>query len=167
MYLRARDLRITGELLHRGGPNASAPMQGRTKVRMKHARGQRNGRGTSTVEFLMVLPFLLLLALAGEELSRALMTMNVVTQAAREGARVGAVTPPGAFPGAAVARVNAVLAGANLTPAAVSVNCSAPCATDSVVTATVTVNFRTLFPVLLPVLGEPLPLTSTARMRFE
>jgi Flp pilus assembly protein TadG len=137
------------------------------KAPMKNASGQRTERGTSTVEFLLVLPFLMLLALAGAELSRALVTMNVVTQAAREGARVGAVTPVGAFPGAAEARVNAVLAGANLAPAAVSVTCSAPCATDSVVTATVTVNFQTLFPVLIPVLAGPMPLTSTAQMRFE
>jgi hypothetical protein len=36
-----------------------------------------------------------------------------------------------------------------------------------VVTATVTVNFQTLFPVLIPVLAGPMPLTSTAQMRFE
>ncbi len=134
---------------------------------MKCAKERRHGRGTSTLEFIMVLPLLLLLVYGGAELSRALVTMNVVTQAAREGARVGAVTPPAAFPGAAVARVNAVLAGANLAPADVSVTCSAPCATDSVVTATVTVNFQTLFPAVLPALAGPMPLTSTARMRCE
>jgi hypothetical protein len=108
----------------------------------------------------------MLILFGGVELSRAWMTFNVVVAAAREGARVGVVTSP--FNATtAVARINAVLAGANLTSASASVTCAAPCGPDSQVTATVTVNFQTLFPVLLPMLPNPLPLTETAVMRYE
>lgn len=129
-------------------------------------RLQRDCRGTSTLEFVVVLPMLMLILFGGVELSRAWMTFNVVVAAAREGARTGVVTSP--FSEAtAIARINAVLAGANLTSAAASVTCAAPCGPDSPVTATVTVNFQTLFPVLLPMVPNPLPLTETAVMRYE
>jgi len=125
-----------------------------------------NCRGISTLEFIVVLPTLLLVLLAGVEASRMLATFNVVVSAAREGARVGAVTNP--FNSApAIARMNTVLAAANLASASASVTCASPCAPDSPVTATVTVNFQTLFPVFLPILSGPVPLTETAVMRFE
>ncbi len=125
-----------------------------------------NCRGITTLEFIVVLPTLLLILLAGVEASRMLATFNIVVSAAREGARVGAVTNP--FSSApAITRMNAVLAAANLTSASVSVTCASPCAPDSPVTATVTVNFQTLFPLMLPVLSGPIPLTETAVMRFE
>jgi Flp pilus assembly protein TadG len=124
-------------------------------------------RGTSTVEFLVVLPTLLFVMLAIMELSRAWMTLDMVAAAAREGARVGVVTDP-FDPNPAIARITTVLAGANLTPSTPpTVTCSAPCGPDSQVTATVTVNFSTLFQVVLPMLTGPIPLTNQAVMRFE
>jgi len=125
-----------------------------------------NGRGITTLEFIVVLPTLLFILLAGVEASRMLATFNVVVSAAREGARVGAVTNPfSAAP--SLARMNTVLAAANLTSASASATCASPCAPDSPVTATVTVNFQTLFPLFLPVLSGPIPLTETAVMRLE
>jgi Flp pilus assembly protein TadG len=126
-------------------------------------------RGTSTVEFLVVLPTLLFVMLAIMELSRAWMTLNVVAAAAREGARVGVVTDP-FDPAPAISRINTVLAGANLTPSTPpTVTCTnpLPCAPDSQVTATVTVNFSTLFPVIVPGLTGPIPLTNQAVAHFE
>ena len=129
-------------------------------------RSVRARRGTSTLEFLVVLPTLLLLFLASIELSRAWLTLNLVTQAAREGARVGAVTAP-FNPTPAINRINEVLSGANLTSAATSVTCAAPCAADSLVQAVVTVNFTTVVPLMIPVLAGPIPITDTAIVRFE
>ena len=126
----------------------------------------RAGRGTSTLEFLVVLPALLLLFLASIELSRAWLTLNLVTQAAREGARVGAVTVP-FDPTAAINRINAVLSGANLTSASATVTCAAPCVADSPITAAVTVNFATVVPLMLPILAGPFPISDTAIMRHE
>jgi Flp pilus assembly protein TadG len=129
-------------------------------------------RGTSTLEFLVVLPSLLLLFLGAVELSRAWLTLNLVTQAAREGARVGSVSCPGTpctfSSTAALTRISTVLAGANLASVApTSVTCSAPCGPDAQVTATVTVNFQTIVPLLLPMLSGPFPIGNTAVMRVE
>lgn len=126
-------------------------------------------RGTSSVEFIAVLPFVLTVLLLGVELSRVLFTYNVLVQAAREGARVGVVTDP--FDQApALSRISAVLAAANITTASAGVTCSpTPCAPDSQVTATVSLTFNTIFPGWLPLASvlSNWPLTATAIMRYE
>ena len=154
-----------------------------------HAWRSGNQRGTSTLEFVVVLPTLLFIFLGGLELSRAWLTANIATNAAREGARVGVVTPAlGANPNApifdntaAIARITAILNAAKLTaaPAGISVTCTPPaspppglsgCIPDSRVTASVTINFVTVAPLFLPVLGtpsSPLVLTETTIMRRE
>ena len=149
-------------------------------------RDQRlgNQRGTSTLEFVVVLPTLLLIFLGALELSRAWLTANIATNAAREGARVGVVTPPlGTNPSspifddsAALTRIDDILKAANLYPAASrTVTCTPPasppaglsgCIPDSQVTATVTLNFATVVPLFLPIL-QSLDVTETTIMRRE
>ena len=147
-----------------------------------------NQRGTSTLEFIVVLPTLLIIFLGGLELSRAWLAANIATSAAREGARVGVVTPAlGTNPNApifddsaALARIDDILKAANLYPAASrAVTCAPPatpppglsgCIPDSTVTASVTLNFVTVVPLFLPVLGtpsNPLVMTETTIMRRE
>ena len=143
-------------------------------MRLTHAGNQR---GTSTLEFLVVLPTLLLIFLSSLELSRAWLTANIATNAAREAARVGVVTPPPdptspSFDnGPALARMSEVLAAANLTAASASVTCSSSaCLPDAQVQASVTINFETVVPLFLPILGtpsSPLVLQETVRMRRE
>jgi len=143
---------------------------------MRLIRRLGNQRGTSTLEFLVVLPTLLFIFLASLELSRAWLTANIATNAAREGARVGVVTPPPdpnnpTFNnGPALARMTEILDAANLT-AATSVECSSTaCPPDSQVLASVTINFETVVPLFLPMLGtqsSPLVLQETVRMRRE
>jgi len=149
----------------------------------------RQQQGTSTLEFAVVLPTLLIIFLGGLELSRAMLTVNVTTNAVREGARVGAASNPvlsGSSPVSyafdntlAVARVNQVLSSANLTPVSVSVTCvpaasppagTSGCTPNSQIQASATVNFVTVAPLFLPMLGSPsspLVLQETARMRRE
>jgi len=144
---------------------------------MRLVRRLGDQRGTSTLEFLVVLPTLLLIFLASLELSRAWLASNIATNAAREGARVGVVTPPPdpnnpTFNnGPALARITEILDAANLTAASMSVTCSSTaCAPDSQVEAIVTINFETFVPLFLPVLGtpgSPLVLQETVRMRRE
>lgn len=129
---------------------------------MSHLRSQR---GTSTLEFVIVLPVLLFVLFAIVELSRAWLTLNLVTTAAREAARVGTVVPGDQFPNppAAVARLNEML-GANWTG---TVTCSQnPCAPDATVQADVSVPFSTVVPLILPML-ESFNIQQTARMRYE
>jgi Flp pilus assembly protein TadG len=126
-------------------------------------------RGTSTIEFLVVLPILLLIMFASVELSRAWMTMNLATTAAREGARAGAVqtTTAGEL------RINEILAagGATCSPSCQVVCIPDPCAVDdegnaSRVQASVSVLFQTAVPVFLPGLSS-ITIQQTASMRYE
>jgi Flp pilus assembly protein TadG len=140
---------------------------------MRFIRQLGNQRGTSTLEFLVVLPTLLLIFLGSLELSRAWLTANIATNAAREAARVGVVTPPPdpnnpTFDnGPALTRMTEVLDAANLTAASMSVTCSSTaCPPDSQVVATVTINFETVVPLFLPMLDQ-LALQETVRMRRE
>jgi Flp pilus assembly protein TadG len=144
---------------------------------MRLMRRLGNQRGTSTLEFIVVLPTLLIIFLASLELSRAWLTANIATNAAREGARVGVVTPPpdpnnptfNKSP--AMTRMTEILDAANLTAASMDVTCSSTaCPPDSQVLASVTINFETVVPLFLPILGtpsNPLVLQETVRMRRE
>jgi hypothetical protein len=137
-----------------------------------------------------VLPTLLIIFVGGLELARAWLTVNITTNAVREGARVAAASNPtltGTNPvnygfdnTQALLRLNQVLASANLTPAgAPTITCTPAatppagttgCTPDSQIQATATVNFVTVAPLFLPVLGtpaSPLVITETARMRRE
>ncbi|HVQ74581.1 MAG TPA: TadE family protein [Candidatus Binatia bacterium] len=130
----------------------------------------RNQRGTSTLELLAVLPTLLFVFLVGVEMSRAWLTATLVTNAVREGVRTASVAPAATAPAEGLARINEVLASANLTAAiGPTVTCNpAPCSTetDSRVEATVTVNFQTIVPIFVPML-DSVPIQQTASMRFE
>ena len=144
-------------------------------------RRQRDQRGTSTLEFIVVLPLLLFVWFGIVELSRAWHTLNIVTTAAREGARVGTVTPldgDGLFdPSAAEARIDGILAAANLVrssawstesvPTDNAVTCiPAACVPDSEVRVVVRVTFDTAVPLLLPIL-QGLTIEQVASMRYE
>jgi Flp pilus assembly protein TadG len=132
-----------------------------------------NQRGTSTLEFVVVLPTLLLVFLASLELSRAWLTVNIMTNAAREGARWGAVASPnydsavGVPSLTAVGRMTEILTAANLITVSKSVTCPAACPRDSQVTASVTVNFEPVAGGILWMLDNPLPLTEVVIMRRE
>ncbi len=132
---------------------------------MNGTRRHRNQRGTSTLEFIVVLPTLLLVVFAIAELSRVWLTFNIVTTAVREGVRAAAVTDP-FDANAAVARINTVLGAANLTANSITVTCAAPCQPGSQVQANATVTFQTLFPVFLPML-QTLTFQQQASMRYE
>jgi Flp pilus assembly protein TadG len=142
-------------------------------------------RGTSTLEFIVVLPTLLFILLGGLELARAFLTVNVATNAVREGARVGAASNPvlsGSGPvnygfdnSLALTRLNQVLSSANLAVVSATVTCinattppagTTGCTPDSQIVASATVNFTTVAPLFLPMLSS-LTIQETARMRRE
>lgn len=123
------------------------------------------------MEFIVVLPTLLLVFFGIMELSRAWLTVNIVTTATREGARVAVVTPP--LPGdvfnsgPAVARIDQILDAANISTGAIrSVTCTAPCVTGSEVQADVTVTFDTVVPIFLPMLVD-MNISRSTTMRYE
>jgi Flp pilus assembly protein TadG len=138
---------------------------------MNRAGQQKNQRGTSTLEFAVVLPTLLVVFFSIMELSRAWLTVNIVTTASREGARLGSVSPTlggNVFdPAAAEARIDAILSAANLSTGVTrSVNCPTPCVTGSQVQANVQVTFDTVMPIFLPMLMG-IDINRTTTMRYE
>jgi len=106
------------------------------KTSAKHNRGQ------SLVEFALVIPILLLLMVGIMEFSRGWMTQNILTGAAREGARAAAVG------GDAVSAATQVLNSANINTATVSV--SPPGSVGDPVSVRVTYNFPVSVPGFLP-----------------
>ena len=130
------------------------------------SRMLRDARGVTSVEFVLILPTLLLVLFLSVELSRAWFTMNLMTTAAREGVRAGVVAPPTQVAAVGNARINSFLGSGNWTGAGVTCSTN-PCAEDSQVTADITVNFNTLFPALLYMLPRPLVMRQTASMRYE
>ena len=123
---------------------------------------------------IVVLPTLLLIFFAIVEFSRAWLTVNIVTTATREGARVGVVTPTlggDVFDSApAVARIDQILTSANLLAGATRiVTCATPCVRDSQVQANVQVPFSTFVPVFLPMLAntQNIVINRTTTMRYE
>jgi Flp pilus assembly protein TadG len=138
---------------------------------MNRAGQQKNQRGTSTLEFAVVLPTLLVVFFSIMELSRAWLNVNIVTTASREGARLGSVSPTlggNVFdPAAAEARIDAILSAANLSTGVTrSVNCPTPCVTGSQVQANVQVTFDTVMPIFLPMLMG-IDINRTTTMRYE
>ena len=122
-------------------------------------------RGQAVIEFALVLPILLLVLLGITEFGRAFWTLNVLTQAAREGARVAAL---GGNLEAVETRVEEVLDASRIDAAAGGITLAGPnpLDPDQIVTVSVTSNFEVLSRQVLPIAGT-IPLTGTAVMRFE
>lgn len=122
------------------------------------------------IEFALVLPLLLVVLFGITEFGRAWMTVNLLTSAAREGARLAVVTAPNVP--AVTARVNAVCASAGITPT--SVTCVGPETgdPDRRVTVTVRANFQIIPGEILGFFGGEglsgtIPLRATSVMRHE
>jgi Flp pilus assembly protein TadG len=121
-------------------------------------------RGVASLEFVLILPILLFVLFASVELSRAWFTMNLLTTAAREAARSAVVAAPAAVQSAGTAKLNQLLGAGNWSG---TITCNPnPCVTDSQVQVNVSMQFTTVLPNLLPMLGS-ITLQQTASMRYE
>jgi Flp pilus assembly protein TadG len=139
----------------------------------------RDEAGQSLLEVALTLPLLLLIAVGIFEFGRAYQTWLVVTNAAREGARVAVL--PNATTSDVQARVATYLQGGqldNYQNATVIVNQSGTVTvgTGTASSSVVTVNYPFAFMVLNPVanlvvngstVGTPITLTAAAEMRNE
>jgi Flp pilus assembly protein TadG len=146
-------------------------------------RGPRQGiaseRGTAILETALTLPLLLFVTVGIFEFGRGYQTWQVLTNAAREGARVAVL--PNQAAGVAEARVRAYLTAGQLPNAgsatvtvnpAVDINIGAVTAKSSVVTVNYPFQFMVLQPVASLVVrgstvGGPITLTASAQMRNE
>ena len=135
-------------------------------------------RGTALLEAAMTMPLLLLVSAGIFEFGRAYQTWQILTNAAREGARVAVL--PYAQPGGPTARARAYMQSGQLPNyATASISVTATSVTVNGVAAPasqVTINYPFQFIMLRPVarliqpgatLGAPLTMTASAVMRNE
>jgi Flp pilus assembly protein TadG len=136
-------------------------------------------RGNALIETALTLPLVLLVSVSIFEFGRAFQTWEVLTNAAREGARVAVL--PGATASDVQTRVAAYLTSGQLDNAAnatVAVNqaASVSIGANMAPASLVTVNYPFSFIVLQPVaqlvvngstLGTPFTMVASAEMRNE
>ena len=145
----------------------------RRGARTHHSSRRRPGRGQSLVEFALVLPVFLLILAAIVDFGMGLYTSITVTNAAREGARLGVVDSDTADIEARVRQVATGLDGTRLT---VTLTCREPSGTtwvactgtlwesgDSMIVRADYV-YRMIWPLAF---GTQIPITSTVEMRVE
>ena len=111
----------------------------------------RSESGEALLEIALVLPILLLLSLGMLDFGRAFHVKNIVDQAAREAARVAAVSNNDKA--LATARAATILASAGLTGASTSVS---DVDASQLITVQVTYRFTFLTPGLYAVFGKGL-----------
>ncbi|HEX7446515.1 MAG TPA: TadE/TadG family type IV pilus assembly protein [Pirellulales bacterium] len=104
----------------------------------RQARRARQRRGTALVEFAMVAPVFFLFMVGAIEFGRAIMVQEVLTDASREGARVGIVD--GMQTSDVQSAANAYLTAMKVSGATVSVSPQNPGSTPSGTQVTVTVS---------------------------
>lgn len=104
----------------------------------QQARRARQRRGTALVEFAMVAPVFFLFMVGAIEFGRAIMVQEVLTDASREGARVGIID--GMQTSDVQSAANAYLTAMKVSGATVSVSPQNPGSTPSGTQVTVTIS---------------------------
>jgi Flp pilus assembly protein TadG len=139
----------------------------------------RNERGAALLETAITLPLVLLVTIGAVEFGRAYQTYQVITNAAREGARIAVL--PGVNDAAVDNRVVDYMSAGQLSAAeeaTVTVTRNNPLAigTGAATASRVVVSYPFTFMVLQPVaqlvvsgstVGAPLTMTASALMRNE
>jgi len=140
----------------------------------------KNERGQALLETAIMLPILLLVSVSIFEFGRAFQTWQVLTNAAREGARVAVL--PDSTAADVEARVRSYMSSGQLSASAsasvvidqnVDMSIGASTAKSSVVTVSYPFSFMVLNPVANLVVrgstlgGAPLTLAASAQMRNE
>ena len=107
----------------------------------------RDDRGQALVEFALIMPFLLLFLVGIVEFGRAWNQHQVITDAAREGARKAAVYDPSITADSVENTVKRALAAAGINPASATIAGQATWLLDSNQNATVssTLPYRFIF----------------------
>jgi Flp pilus assembly protein TadG len=136
-------------------------------------------RGAALIEMALTFPLLLLVAVSIFEFGRAYQTWQVLTNAAREGARVAVLPNPTDSPDTRV-RAYLLMGGLNndatvlvdVDPVTVSLGAAGGTASASQVTVTYPFSFIVLQPVIQLVVsgsttGAPITMTAQAVMRNE
>lgn len=135
----------------------------------------RSQRGAALIEMAVTLPLLLLVTMGAVEFGRAYQYWQVLTNAAREGARIAVL--PGVNDDAVKDRVTTYMTAGRLnTPGAATITVTRNTALGAGTASTVVVDYPFTFIMLQPVaqlvagggaVGAPLTMRSSAMMRNE
>ena len=142
-------------------------------------RLRRDTRGTALLEMALTLPLMLLVAAGIFEFGRAYQTWQILTNAAREGARIAVL--PGTTDSMVSDRVKTYMSDGQLSSyaaATVAIQRDATIAmgAGTATASKITINYPFTFVVLQPIsklinpnsaLGAPITMTVSARMRNE
>lgn len=136
------------------------------------ARLQRfDERGVAAAELAILLPVLLLILFGTIEFGMMMYGREVVTNAAREGARYGIVAQaPPVTAAQMITQATNYLTGTGVNPASVVFTVPACCgATGTPVTMAATYNYPWFIPYIPTLVGvpSPLPIPITTTMRHE
>ncbi len=139
----------------------------------RSARHSDRGRGQALVEFALVVPLFLLLVAGMIDFGMGLSSSITVTNAAREGARLGIINPNAT---AIESRARSIALGLDQTKVTVTSSCSRPAGStpstctlgtwqsgDSVVVK-VDYNYKMIWPLAM---GNTIHMSSSAQMRLE
>ena len=128
---------------------------------------RRNRRGAAAVEFAVVAPLFFLMVFGMIEFGRMIMVQQVITNASREGARMGVLD--GATTASVQAAVQNYLQGASVQGAQVTVNPDPPSSAGygAPVTISVSVNFNQVSWLPSPMFLGGQSLSATSVMRRE
>lgn len=107
-------------------------------IKTGRRQARRHRRGAALVEFALVAPVFLLLIVGSIEFGRAIMVQEALTNASREGARVGVLD--GALTSDVTTAVNTYLTGMSISGATTSVSPTDPGTTTNGTQVTVTVS---------------------------
>ena len=131
------------------------------------SRLRRHRRGAAAVEFAVVAPVFFLVVLGIIEFGRMIMVQQVLTNAAREGARIAVLDS--ATTARVETRVTDYLASANLSGATVTITPNPPntAGFDQPVTVRVDVPFAAVSALSRPFLAGSTTLTAQSVMRRE
>ena len=128
-------------------------------------------RGVAAAEFALVLPVLLLLLFGTIEFGMMMYGREIVTNAAREGARAGIVQgPPKRTSGEITTIADNYLTGTGVNPADVAFTpAGAGLSTPNTLTVTAQYSYNFLIPYIPAIVGIPNPLLITTQvvMRHE
>ena len=139
---------------------------------MTRQHRRNNRRGTSAVEFAFIAPVFFLLVIGMIEFGRAMMVQQILTNAARQGARMATLdsTNNSSSPtptSMVTSEVNSVLAAANVTGATTAISPSLPAAAGTDVSVTVSVPYMAVTWVPSPWFLSGATLSANCVMRRE
>jgi Flp pilus assembly protein TadG len=166
-------LAFAAETTNQGEVVLTIKRRQRRRARRDRGHLRLGDAGQALVEVAIALPILLGLLVGIFEFARAYNVQQVITNAAREGAREGVL--PTATQADALTRANARLSDGNVSGATVTWSCTgSPCDTGDAVSIAISVpyTFRFIGPVVslfAPGATDPgtITLSSTATMRRE